>query len=144
MSDEPPASEQSSGDPWPSRRGVRVLVVDDHPDVAESMALVLRLYGHETDVAHDGAEALRLAQVRPPQVVLLDLSMPKMDGCEVARQLREMFRDRPLLLVAITALGFEEDLRRCREAGFDRHFVKPADPAEVERLVRELASSLQP
>ena len=74
--------------------------------------------------------------------MLLDISMPGMDGYQVARKLRAMFRDKPLLLVAITAHGFEEDRRRCEEAGFDLHLVKPADPLEVENLLRELGQSL--
>ena len=109
--------------PTPQRRAVRVLVVNDSPDIVESMALLLRLYGQ-------------------PDAVLLDISMPGMDGYQVARKLRAMFRDKPLLLVAITAHGFEEDRRRCEEAGFDRHLVKPADPLAVEHLLRELGRSL--
>ena len=128
--------------PTPRRRAVRVLVVDDYPDNVESMALLLRLYGHEVDVALGGAAALRAAQAQQPDAVLLDISMPGLDGYQVARQLRAMFRDKPLLLVAITAHGFEEDRRRCEEAGFDRHLVKPADPLAVEHLLRELGQSL--
>src|SRR5215470_5779996 len=128
--------------PTPERRAVRVLVVDDYPDNGESMAVLLRLYGHEVEVALGGPAALRTAQAQQPDAVLLDISMPGMDGYVVARRLRAMFRDKPLLLVAITAHGFEEDRRRCEEAGFDRHLVKPADPLEVEHLLRELGQSL--
>ena len=134
--------EQHELIPTPRRRAVRVLVVDDYPDNVESMALLLRLYGHEVEVALGGPAALRAAQAQQPDAVLLDISMPGMDGYQVARKLRAMFRDKPLLLVAITAHGFEEDRRRCEEAGFDRHLVKPADPLEVERLLRELGRSL--
>ena len=109
--------------PTPRRRAVRVLVVNDSPDIVESMALLLRLYGQ-------------------PDAVLLDISMPGLDGYQVARQLRAMFRDKRLLLVALTALGSEEDRRRCEEAGFDLHLVKPADPLAVEHLLRELGQSL--
>jgi CheY-like chemotaxis protein len=122
------------------RQSVRVLVVDDYPDNAESMAILLRLFGHKAATAHDGTAALQAARVRQPDVVLLDISMPKINGYEVARQLRRIFQDR-VLLIAITALGFVEDRQRCLEAGFDRHLVKPADPAEIERLLGELASS---
>jgi len=128
--------------PTPRRRAVRVLVVNDSPDNVESMALLLRLYGHEVEVALGGPAALRAAQAQQPDAVLLDISMPGLDGYQVARKLRAMFRDKPLLLVAITAHGFEEDRRRCEEAGFDRHLVKPADPLEVEYLLRELGQSL--
>ena len=128
--------------PTPRRRALRVLVVNDSPDNVESMALLLRLYGHEVEVALGGPAALRAAQAQQPDAVLLDISMPGLDGYQVARQLRAMFRDKPLLLVAITAHGFEEDRRRCEEAGFDRHLVKPADPLAVEHLLRELGQSL--
>jgi CheY-like chemotaxis protein len=130
--------EQDRLTPTLKRRAFRVLVVDDYPDNVESMALLLRLYGHEVEVALGGPAALRAAQAQQPDAVLLDISMPGMDGYQVARQLRAMFPDKPLLLVAITAHGFEEDRRRCEEAGFDRHLVKPADPLEVEQLLREL------
>jgi two-component system CheB/CheR fusion protein len=126
----------------PRCRAVRVLVVDDYPDNVESMAALLRLYGHEVEVALGGPAALRTAQTQQPDAVLLDISMPGMDGYQVARKLRAMFQDRPLLLVAMTAHGFEEDRRRCQEAGFDLHLVKPADPLEVESLLRELGQSL--
>ena len=134
--------EQHKLVPTPKRRAVRVLVVDDYPDHVESMALLWRLYGHEVEVALGGPAALRAAQAQQPDAVLLDLSMPGMDGYQVARKLRAMFRDKPLLLVAITAHGFEEDRSRCEEAGFDRHLVKPADPLAVEHLLRELGRSL--
>jgi CheY-like chemotaxis protein len=128
--------------PTPKHRAIHVLVVNDYPDNVESMALLLRLYGHDVEVALGGAAALRAAQAQQPDAVLLDISMPGMDGYQVARRLRAMFRDKPLLLIAITAHGFEEDRRRCEEAGFDLHLVKPADPLEVENLLRELGQSL--
>ena len=128
--------------PTPKHRAVRVLVVNDYPDNVASMALLLRLCGHEVEVALGGAAALRVAQAQQPDAVLLDISMPGMDGYQVARQLRAMFRDKRLLLVALTALGSEEDRRRCEEAGFDLHLVKPADPLEIEHLLRELGQSL--
>ena len=125
----------------PQGRVVSVLVVDDYPDNVASMAMLLRLYGHEVDTALGGPAALRAARAKQPDVVLMDISMPGMSGYEVARQMRGMFHDE-VTLIAITANGFEEDRRRCFDAGFDRHFVKPADPEKVEELLRELASSL--
>ena len=125
---------------WPQEPRVRVLIVDDYADNVESMAKLLRLYGHEVDTALGGSAALRAAQANPPRVVLLDISMPGIDGYEVARQLRRMFQGR-VVIIALTAHGYEEDKRRCKEAGFDRHFVKPADPVKVEQLVRELGCS---
>jgi two-component system CheB/CheR fusion protein len=100
-------------------------VVDDHPDSAESTARLLTLYGHEVDVALDGKAALQQARAKPPDVVLLDIGLPGMDGYEVARQLRAMFQNK-VRLVAITTHGFEEeDRKRCLEAGFDVYLVKP-------------------
>src|SRR5262245_45596682 len=142
MNGEESLREQHQLIPTPKHRAVRVLVVNDSPDNVESMALLLRLYGHEVEGALGGPAALRAAQAQQPDAVLLDISMPGMDGYQVARQLRAMFRDKPVLLVALTAHGFEEDRRRCQEAGFDRHLVKPADPLEVENLLRELGQSL--
>lgn len=121
---------------------LRVLVVDDYPDTVESMAILLRMEGYAVEVAQDGAAALQLARTIQPDVVLLDISLPGMDGYEVARQLRSMNWPRPPLLIAITARAFDEDLRRCRDAGIDFHLVKPADPIEVEYLLHELAGSL--
>jgi CheY-like chemotaxis protein len=128
------------GDLMPNRssRGARVLVVDDDPDSAESMARLLQHSGHEVDVALDGKTALQRARAKQPDVVLLDICMPGMDGYEVARQLRAMFQNK-VQLVASTALGSEEDRKRCLEAGFDLHLVKPVDPTEVRNLVREVA-----
>ncbi len=120
---------------------MRVLVVDDYADNVESMAMLLRLYGHDVETALGGRAALRAARANPPNVVLLDISMPGVDGYEVARQLRTMFQSR-VILIALTAHGFDEDKRRCLKAGFDRYFVKPADPVEVEQHLRELALSL--
>src|SRR5580704_4258449 len=134
-------TEQQQLLPWHHERGVRVLVVNDYADNVESMAMLLRLYGHEVETALGGPAALRAARANPPEVVLLDISMPGMNGYEVARQLRSMFQDR-VVLIALTAHGFEEDKKRCVDAGFDRHLVKPADPVKVEQLIRELAASL--
>jgi CheY-like chemotaxis protein len=127
-------------DPMPnqSRPGVRVLVVDDHPDSAEGMARLLRRSGHEVDVALDGKTALQRARAKQPDVVLLDICMPGMSGYEVASQLRALFHNK-VRLVAITALGSEKDRKRCLEAGFDLQLVKPVDPTEVRNLLREAA-----
>jgi CheY-like chemotaxis protein len=125
----------------PHEKGVRVLVVNDYADNVESMAMLLRLHGHEVETALGGHAALRAARENPPEVVLLDISMPGMNGYEVARQLRSMFENR-IVLIALTANGFEEDRRCCMEAGFNRHLVKPTDPVKLEQLLRELAETL--
>jgi CheY-like chemotaxis protein len=121
----------------PGGAEIRVLVVDDYPDNVESMALLLRLYGYKADVARTGSAALLAAQAHPPDVVLCDVSLPGMSGLEVGKQLRQMLQDK-VLLVAITAHGFDEIRGRCVEAGFDRYFVKPADPEKIKELLQEV------
>jgi CheY-like chemotaxis protein len=114
---------------------LRVLVVEDHADAAASMAIFLRHYGHEVEVAPDGPAALRIAADNPPDVALLDNGLPGMDGCEVARRLQEKAAGRKLLLIAITGYGQEEDRRRSREAGIHLHLLKPVDPEELKELL---------
>jgi CheY-like chemotaxis protein len=110
-------------------------VVDDNVDAAESLALALRLTGHDVRVAHDGPAALEAARDTRPDVVLLDLGMPVMDGFEVARQLRREPGLEGVRLVALTGWGQEEDRRRTRAAGFDEHLVKPVDLGTVQAML---------
>ncbi|MCY1071504.1 PAS domain S-box protein [Nannocystis sp. RBIL2] len=121
--------------------GHRVLVVDDNRDAALSLAEFLELIGCDTRVAHDGLEGLRLAAEFSPEVVFLDIGMPTMNGYETARRMRaEPWGEKPVL-VALTGWGQEEDKARAREAGFDRHIVKPAAPEVLEALLAELPGS---
>jgi len=120
---------------------LHVLVVDDYSDTARTMASVLGAQGYKVSSAESGSAALGLARADRPDIVLLDIYMPGMDGLEVARRLQAMFPDRPPYLIAITAFDFEEDRQHCLEAGFDVHFAKPADPIELVHLLRELESS---
>jgi CheY-like chemotaxis protein len=113
-------------------------VVDDNHDVAKSLAMMLRLHGHEVRVAHDGFAALEIARTDRPDVVLLDLGMPGMDGYEVARRLRREPGLENALLAAVSGYGQEEDLRRTREAGFDDHLTKPVDMAQLQGLLGQL------
>jgi CheY-like chemotaxis protein len=129
------AAADAAQAPGPSRR---VLVVDDNVDAADSIALLLRLGGHEVRMAYDGPTALLIAQAFRPHAVLLDIGMPGMDGYEVAVRLRRQPGPPPELLVALTGWGQETDQRRSQEAGFDHHLVKPAEPAAVQRLLAEL------
>jgi PAS domain S-box-containing protein len=117
----------------PSKR--RVLVVDDNEDAAESLAIALRLSGHQVRVAHDGPAGLRAAQEHRPEVVFLDIGMPGMDGYEVARRLRQQPGGGDAMLVAVTGWGQEADRRRSHEVGFDRHLVKPVDVDALHRLL---------
>jgi two-component system CheB/CheR fusion protein len=105
----------------------RILVVDDKPDAADSLALLLRVTGHQVRTAYDGPKALEVAREFAPEIVFLDLGMPGMDGYEVARRLRKELGLERALLVALTGYNQEEDVRSCRQAGFDMHLCKPAD-----------------
>jgi signal transduction histidine kinase len=113
----------------------RILVVDDNIDSAESMAMMLELSGHDVAMAHDGAEAIERAKEFQPDVAFLDLGMPKLNGYEAARSIREQPWGRQILLVALTGWGQEDDKRRTREAGFDAHIVKPIDFVALEKLL---------
>jgi signal transduction histidine kinase len=113
----------------PVRRNI--LIADDNQDALESLALMLRLEGHEVHCASDGEEALALAGQRKPEIVVLDVGMPKLDGCEVARRIRAESWGRDAVLVALTGWGQDADRKRSREAGFDMHLVKPVDPATI-------------
>jgi two-component system CheB/CheR fusion protein len=115
----------------------RLLVVDDNVDGAESLAVLLRLDGHEVRTAYDGPSALAAAAVHRPEAVLLDIGLPKgMDGYEVARRLRRQQGLEGVLLVAVTGYGQDEDRRRTREAGFDAHLVKPVELEEIRQQLK--------
>jgi len=116
----------------------RVLVVDDNRDAADSLAMLLELTGHEVRTAHDGLAAVEAAEAFRPEVILLDIGLPKLNGFEVCRRVREQGHGRDVVIVALTGWGQEEDRRKSREAGFDQHYVKPIDPAVVVRLLAEL------
>jgi PAS domain S-box-containing protein len=128
------AGAEAEAEPAAATRG-RILVVDDSVDSAESLALMLKLSGNEVRTAYDGPGALATAATFAPDVVLLDIGMPGMDGYEVARRLRQQPTLRNALLIAQTGWGQEEDRRRSKEAGFDHHFTKPVDPATLEALL---------
>jgi len=113
----------------------RILVVDDNVDVADTTAAILGLSGHTLCIAHGGAEALAQAEAFRPEVVLLDIGLPVMDGYEVARRLRELPATREVLLIALTGYGQATDRQRGREAGFDEHLLKPIDPTVLDALI---------
>ncbi len=114
----------------------RVLVVDDNRDAAESLAMLLQLSGGEVDVAFDGAAALERLDSFRPEIVLLDIGMPGMDGYETARRIRLTDRGRNLLLVALSGWGQKEDKERALAAGFDEHLTKPVDPGVLSTLLK--------
>lgn len=130
-----PSQPRSTGAVVPRR----VLVVDDNVDAAHSLATWLELNGHQVHVAHDGAAALEMATAERPEVVVLDIGLPVMNGFDVARRLREQRGDAPTpLLIALTGWGQPEDRRRSFEAGFDAHLVKPVEPTALDELLRSL------
>jgi len=113
----------------------RILVVDDNVDAAEGLSRILRLQNQEVSMAHDGHAALQMAGAMHPEIVFLDLELPKVNGLEVARRLRLRWPSRPPLLVATTGFGQEEARRQTAAAGFDHHLVKPIDPHVVRSLL---------
>lgn len=119
-------------------RSLRILVVDDNEDATESLGVLLQLSGHEVRAAHDGIEAIGAADEFRPDVVLLDIGLPKMDGYDVARELRRQPWGREMVLIAVTGWGQAEDRERSREAGFDQHLVKPVDPTTLLELLASL------
>lgn len=116
----------------------RLMVVDDNRDAAMSLAMLLRLRGHEVQIAHDGPTALEVAATFRPDLIFLDIGMPGMDGYEVARRVRKTPGLEHTVLAALTGWGQKEDRRRTTEAGFDHHLVKPPEPQMVENLLSEL------
>ncbi|MGI4812753.1 MAG: chemotaxis protein CheB [Janthinobacterium lividum] len=121
----------------PALGGTRILVVDDNLDALESSAALLRIDGHDVRTARDGPSALRCVEEFKPEVVLLDIGLPEMDGYEVARRLRLMPAQSDTLLIAHSGYGEEEHLERARQAGFDHHLVKPADLSRLTALIRQ-------
>jgi len=132
-----PREEKDRGAPVALRR--RVLIVDDNVDAATTLGEVLELWGHEVRTVYDGPSAIEVASVYKPEIVLLDIGLPELDGYEVARMLRQQAGLSGAVLIALTGYGQEEDQRRGREAGFAYHFTKPVDLANLQGL---LASDL--
>jgi signal transduction histidine kinase/CheY-like chemotaxis protein len=124
-----------------TRTGHRILLADDNRDALDSLATLLQCDGHEVHTAGDGAEALIVAAEHHPDVVLLDIGMPKLDGYEVARRIRAEPWGKRTVLIALTGWGQDEDRRRSREVGFDSHLVKPLDPEALSTLLARLPRS---
>jgi CheY-like chemotaxis protein len=136
----PGRRRQGGGDNGDTHRrsAYRILVVDDNKDGADSLAMMLRVMGHDTRTAHDGFAALEAAAAFRPDVVLLDIGLPKLNGYDVARRIREQPWGEGMVLIAQTGWGQEEDKCRSKEAGFNFHLVKPVDPAALEKLLAGL------
>lgn len=113
----------------------RVLVVDDNQDAATTLALILKLTGYEAHSRYDGKAGVEAAESLQPQVVILDISMPVMDGYQACRFIREQSWGKTMLLIALSGYGQADDMQRSTEAGFDAHLVKPVDMAVLKKLL---------
>jgi CheY-like chemotaxis protein len=131
-------------DPAVTETRLRILVVDDNRDAADMLAMLLQLSGHETHTAHDGVEAIEATTRLQPDLILLDIGLPRLNGYEAARRIREQHkhRDRPVL-VALSGWGQDDDRRRSEEAGFDAHLVKPVDEIALRKLLVDLGARKQ-
>lgn len=119
------------------RSKTRVLIADDYPDAAQSLSLLLMNAGCETRIAYDGNQALAIASAWQPHVSILDLSMPKLDGCELARRLRDHAWGQRCLLIAVTGWTATKHARDAQSAGFDCCLRKPVEPEEILRAIRK-------
>ena len=127
----------------PDHRNIKVLIADDNRDSADSMGMLLDAHGYEVHVVYDGLEAVEAANRRRPDVILLDIGMPRMNGYDAARSIRRQIWSARTVLIALTGWGQPEDRQRSAEAGFDRHLVKPVDLPALEnafRTVRDVAA----
>jgi CheY-like chemotaxis protein len=131
--------------PLPSSAGSsgRILAVEDNVDALEAVTTMLRLAGHEVDTAEDGMTAVAKACESRPEIVLLDIGLPGIDGYEVARQIRRQPWGNDVVLIAMTGWGQDKDKREARAAGFDAHLTKPVDPEELERLLQARAATVR-
>jgi CheY-like chemotaxis protein len=128
------ADTPASPSPSPRTRPRRILLIEDHPDAREMLCQLLELAGHEVRTAADGATGLELLKAECPDVALIDIGLPGLDGYQVGKRIREYLNGRSMLMVALTGYGRPADRRKSAEAGFDRHIVKPIDPDELRRL----------
>jgi PAS domain S-box-containing protein len=126
---------QTGAPDLPAQTARRVLVVDDNRDAASTLEMLLQIWGHDVRVAHNGTDALADAAEYQPELVLLDIGLPGMDGYEVAQRLREIRGLEKVAIVAVTGYGQEDDRRRSREARFDQHLVKPVDPLQLQQIL---------
>jgi DNA-binding response OmpR family regulator len=121
-------------------RRFKILVVDDNHDSALSLAMMLSIMGHDTRTAHDGESAVATAETFLPEVVLLDIGLPKLNGYEVAQRIRKTSWGASMYLIAVTGWGQDEDRQRSTEVGLNMHMVKPVEPSALEKLLATLAA----
>jgi PAS domain S-box-containing protein len=118
---------------------LRILVVDDDKDIADSFMMLLQMIGHEAHIAHDGHEAMHIAEALQPDVMVLDIGMPKLNGYDAARMIRQQAWGEDMILIAFTGWCQDEDRQRAREAGFNHHLTKPVDPQALMKLLFTLS-----
>jgi CheY-like chemotaxis protein len=134
----PSAAPQNAAPAQPQTLELRrVLVVDDNQDAALSMSMILKKQGHVVDIAHDGIEAVAKAELLQPQIIFMDLGMPRMNGYEACKAMRGAAWGKDLYIIALSGWGQAEDRKRSDEAGFDEHIVKPIDRKTLLRLMSE-------
>ena len=130
----PERASRSAG----SVKQLRILIVEDNPDTAKTLGLLLERYGYQVATAHSGTTGVQAAKELRPDIVLCDLGLPEMDGYQVATVLRQDPATAAARLIAVSGYGRDEDCRRSEAAGFDLHLTKPVDPAELQRLLEDL------
>ena len=138
---EAPVPQRDHGEPGALKSSLRILIVDDNRDGADSLAEMLRLMGNDTRTAYDGQQGVAVTGDFRPDVVLMDIGLPKLNGYEAARRIREQPWGKHAVLIAVTGWGQDEDRRRSHDAGFDHHMVKPVDPAALMKLLAGLQAS---
>jgi CheY-like chemotaxis protein len=122
-------------EPAAPKSSLRILIVDDNRDAADSLVMLLRIMGNDTRTAYDGQEGVAVAEEFRPDAMLLDIGLPKLNGYEACRRIREQSWGKKVFLIAVTGWGQEEDRRRSHEAGFNEHMVKPVDPQDLMKLL---------
>jgi len=123
---------------------MRVLVVEDGRNAADILAMFFEMEGHKVSVAYDGIEAVRLCSDFKPQLIFLDIKMPKMDGLEAARRIRSQPGGEKIVIVAVSGFDQDDDKRHCVEAGIDCHLSKPVCPRELRNTIRSFGDRLRP
>ena len=126
------------------QKRLRVLIVEDDADTADSMAILLRLYTYDVEVAWDGATALRAVLEGQPDVVLLDIGLPKLNGWQLAKEIRSHSTGKRPLLIAISGFGMQADQMRSQEAGIDLHLVKPVEPEILQQVLQRFETVIVP
>jgi CheY-like chemotaxis protein len=140
----PPSSvDRRDREPAVSISALRILVVDDNRDSAASLGMLLRIMGNDVRLAHDGLEAVSIADEFRPDVVLLDIGLPRINGYEAARQIRQQPWGQRIVLIATTGWGQESDRQRSKDAGFDHHLVKPINTVALAQLLASMQPALQ-